>query len=211
MPKKKNDRSHIIVPLAIGVAFALLYLLPAWQNIEYSAYDMFLRLKPAVKEDASIVLLDIDDTSIDTIGTYPWPRGLLAQGLESLTELNADYAIFDIEYLEKSPMTVDTTYLRGPLRTEFDTAFEEIGSNLDEVFQALVNKRISLSEAGEYGQALVEYIDGTRDGLYGKTNLVAIENDVYLGQALRMFGDSSSYRSPRSAPCRETPALQMCP
>ncbi len=190
MHQKKRSRSLVVAPLAIGVLFALLYLLPAWQKLEFGAYDIFLAMKPAVAEDASIVLLDIDDTSIEKIGTYPWPRGLLAHGLEALTELDAGYAIFDIEYLEKSPMTVDTTYLNGPLGTEFGTAFEEIGSSLDELFQALVNKRIPLSDAGEYGKALIEYLDSTRDDLYGKTKLVAIENDEYLGQAMRMFGES---------------------
>jgi len=192
MQKKQTVRKTVVVPLAIGVAISLLYLLPAWRILDYGAYDMFLGLKQAVAEDRSIVLLDIDDASIDKIGTYPWPRGLLAQGLEALAELEAGYAIFDIEYLEKSPMSVDTTYLRGPLRTEFETAFEEIGSNMDDVFQALVNSRISLSEAGEYGQALIEYIDGARDGLYDKTTMVAIENDIYLGQAMRMFGNTFS-------------------
>ena len=192
MQKKQTIRKTVVVPLAIGVAIALLYLFPGWRILEYSAYDMFLGLKKPVVEDPSIVLLDIDDASIDKIGTYPWPRGLLAQGLEALAELQAGYAVFDIEYLEKSPMSVDTTYLRGPLRTEFETSFEEIGSNMDDVFQALVNKRISLSEAGDYGKALVELIDGTRDGLYGKTTMVAIENDRYLGQAMRMFGNAYS-------------------
>ncbi|MBU0929238.1 MAG: CHASE2 domain-containing protein [Spirochaetes bacterium] len=190
MPKKKVSRRLVFAPLAIGVMFALLYLIPAWRDLENGAYDLFLHLKPAVEQDRSIVLLDIDDTSIEKIGTYPWPRGLLAQGLEALAELDAGYAVFDIEYLDKSPMTVDSTYLTGSLRTEFDTVFEEITSNLDDVFQALAGKRIPLSDAGEYGKALIEYVDDTKSGLYGKTSLVAIENDEYLGQAMRLFGSA---------------------
>lgn len=190
MSKKKISRRLIIAPLAISLVFAFLYVLPAWRNLEYGVYDIFLHLKPAVKEDPSIVLLDIDDTSIDMIGTYPWPRGLLAHGLEALTELGADYVTFDIEYLEKSPMTVDTTYLEGPLKTEFNTVFEEIGSNMNEVFQALAARRIPLADAGEYGRALVDYIDSTNEELYSKTNLVAIENDEYLGHAMRLFGNA---------------------
>ena len=147
MPKRKVSRRLIVVPIAIGIAFSLLYLVPAWRDLEHGAYDLFLRLKPAVAEDGAIVLLDIEDASIDKIGTYPWPRGLLAHGLEALAELGADYVVFDIEYLEKSPMTVDDSYLRGGLRTEFDTAFEEIGSNMAEVFQSLANKRIQIGRA----------------------------------------------------------------
>jgi len=190
LKKKRVSRRLLIVPLVIGTAMALLYLVPAWRSLERRAYDLFLGIKPAVAEDRSIVLLDIDDPSIDAIGSYPWPRGLLARGLESLAELGADYAVFDIEYLEKSPMSVDTTYLRGPLRSEFHASFEEIGSNVQDVFSALANRQIPLSDAKDYGQALVELIDGTRDELFGKTELVAIENDSYLGQAMRVFGNA---------------------
>ncbi len=190
MKKNKISRRLLIVPLVIGSALALLYLAPGWRSLERRIYDMFLGLKPAVEEDASIVLLDIDDPSIDEIGSYPWPRGLLARGLESLAELGADYAVFDIEYLEKSPMTVDSTYLKGSLRSEFHASFEEIGSNVQDVFSAVANRQIPLSKAGDYGTALVEMIDGTRDELYAKTELVAIENDSYLGHAMRLFGNA---------------------
>lgn len=188
MAAKKGSRALALVPLAVGALFAALNAFDFWRTIEYQAYDMFLGIKPKVKEDPSIVLLDIDDASIDKIGSYPWPRGLLARGLESLSELGAEYVVFDIEYLEKSPMTVDSTYLDGALRAEYDTAFEEIGSNMAEVFQALADRRIPLAEAGSYGKELIGYIDETRDGLYGKTRLVAIENDSYLGKAMRLFG-----------------------
>lgn len=188
MAEKKGSRALLIVPIAVGALFAALNAFEFWRTIEYGMYDLFLGMKPAVKEDPSIVLLDIDDTSIDKIGSYPWPRGLLARGLESLAELGATYAVFDIEYLEKSPMTVDTTYLDGPLKAEYDTTFEEIGSNMAEVLQALVDHRIPLSDAGSYGKELIGYVDGARDDLYGKTRLVAIENDSYLGRAMRLFG-----------------------
>lgn len=190
MQKVKKNVWLFIIPVFIGLVFAFLYLVPAWQNLERRAYDMFLKFKPTVQEDPSIILLDIDDPSIDAVGSYPWPRGLIARGLEALSELGAGYAIFDIEYLEKSPMSVDSTYLKGPLKSEFHASFEEIGSNVQDVFSALTNKQINLSEAGEYGLALVEMIDETRDELYNKANLVAIENDSYLGKAMRMFGNA---------------------
>ncbi|GAB1432300.1 CHASE2 domain-containing protein [Spirochaetota bacterium] len=190
MQKIKASILLFKIPVFIGLAFALLYLAPAWQNLERRAYDLFLNFKPSVKEDASIILLDIDDPSIDAIGSYPWPRALIARGLEALSELGASYAIFDIEYLEKSPMSVDSNYLQGVLKSDFHASFEEIGSNVQDVFSALNNRQIALSEAGEYGVALVEMIDDTRDELYKKTGLVAIENDSYLGKAMRLFGNS---------------------
>ena len=128
--------------------------------------------------------------SIEKVGLYPWPRNMIAKGLETLAQLGAEYAVFDIEYIDKSPMSVDFTYLNGALKAEFTASFEEIGANVQDIFAALANHQITLPEAGIYGSELVSLIDQSRDSLYRHTKQVAIENDSYLGQAMRMFGSS---------------------
>ena len=188
--KKKKYLSSIVVPCIIGLLCAGLYLFPFWRGLEDRLYDFFLGLKSDVKEDTSIVLLDIDDISIERVGLYPWPRNTIAHGLETLTQLGAGFAVFDIEYIDKSPMSVDFTYLNGALKSEFTVAFEEIGANVQDIFAALANNQITLPEAGIYGSELVTFIDQSRDDLYRHTGRVAIENDSYLGQAMRLFGST---------------------
>lgn len=107
-----------------------------------------------------------------------------------MTQLGAEFAVFDIEYIDKSPMSVDFTYLNGTLKSEFAASFEEIGANVQDIFAALANNQITLPEAGIYGSELVDLIDQSRDTLYRHTKQVAIENDSYLGQAMRLFGSS---------------------
>ena len=188
--KKKTSWSSIVIPCIIGLLTAGLYLFPFWTGVENRLYDFFLGLKSDVKEDSSIVLLDIDDVSIEKVGLYPWPRNTIAKGLEALMQIGAEYAVFDIEYIDKSPMSVDFTYLNGTLQSEFSASFEEIGANVQDIFAALANNQITLPEAGVYGKELVDLIDQSRDTLYQHTKQVAIENDSYLGQAMRLFGSS---------------------
>ena len=188
--KKKTSWSSIVIPCIIGLLTAGLYLFPFWTGVENRLYDFFLGLKSDVKEDSSIVLLDIDDVSIEKVGLYPWPRNTIAKGLEALMQIGAEYAVFDIEYIDKSPMSVDFTYLNGTLQSEFSASFEEIGANVQDIFAALANNQITLPEAGAYGKELVDLIDQSRDTLYQHTKQVAIENDSYLGQAMRLFGSS---------------------
>lgn len=188
--KKKIYLPLIMIPCLIGLLCAGLYLSPWWIGAENRLYDIFLALKSEVREDSSIVLLDIDDLSIEKVGLYPWPRNTIAKGLETLTYIGAEYAVFDIEYIDKSPMSIDFAYLSGGLKSEFDTSFEEIGANVQDIFGALANNQITLPEAGVYGNELVDFIDQSRDALYRQTALVAVENDSYLGQAMRLFGRS---------------------
>jgi adenylate cyclase len=180
----------LFIPIAVGAVFALLGLFDFWRPLEYRLYDVFLHLKPAVKESSSIVLLDVDEDSIVKAGSWPWPRGLMAQGLETLAEFGAEFAVFDIEYIEKSPMSVDRSYLENGLKSEFDSVFDDIGSNIGGLFGSLANGSVKLSDAKKYGEQLVEIVGEGKGDLYQKAAQVAIENDSYLGKAMRLFGNA---------------------
>ncbi|GAB1484638.1 CHASE2 domain-containing protein [Treponema sp.] len=188
MNKRKTNHRLLIIPLAVGGIFAIVNLFGAWSYLELVVYDVFLHLKPAVTEDSSIILLNVDEESIVRTGAWPWPRGLMARGLETLAEIDASYAIFDIEYLEKSPMSVDRNYLEGGLKTEFDGFFDEVGSNVGSLFNAISNGSLPFKDAGEYGNQLIQLMDDGKTSLYKKTEQVAVENDTYLGQSMRLFG-----------------------
>jgi adenylate cyclase len=191
MGTKKPDLVLLFLPIAVGALFAALNLLGAVAPLELRLYDQFLKLKPAVAERPSIVLLDVDDFSIESVGSWPWPRGLMAKGMEELTEFGASYAVFDIEYVEKSPMSVDREYLQGGLKSEFNGLVDDVGSNIGELFGALQGGNIKLSDAREYGNQLIELLKDDNSQLYTKTERVAVENDSYLGRAMRLFGSAN--------------------
>jgi adenylate cyclase len=172
----------------VGFVLALLSLLPLWRPFEFGAYDLFLKLKPEVKESRSVVLLDVDEEAIVRSGSWPWPRGFVAKGLETLSEIGANYAVFDIEYNERSPMSVDRDYLNVGLKTVFDNFFDDVGSNVGQLFASIANGSVSLRDAKDYGGQLVDLIGQGKRELYDKTSRVAVENDSYLGRAMRLFG-----------------------
>jgi len=187
---RKHSKRLILIPLIAGLLLGAMYLFPAWRVLENRLYDGFLGLKPPVTEHHDLVLLDIDEEAIVRSGAWPWPRGLVARGMEVLAEIGARYAVFDIEYLENSPMSVDRPYLETNLKDEFNTVFAEISSNLNELFQALAAGQITLSDAIDYADMLLEDIEQQKNTLYDKTGRVAVENDSYLGQSMRLFGNS---------------------
>lgn len=181
-------RRQTLIPLLIGGALAAIGYTNFGENLESKMFDIFLNIKPAVKEDPRIVLLDIDEPSIVRTTSWPWPRGLVGRGLETLAEIGAQYVVFDIEYLQQSPKSINRDFLERGLASEFNLAFEEISSNVGFLFNSLGSGQIPLSDAGEYGDMLVELIDESRDDLYKKTQAVAMENDSYLGKAMALFG-----------------------
>jgi CHASE2 domain-containing sensor protein len=73
-----------------GTVFLLLILglrfLGAFQFLEWRSFDLFLRYRPPEPTDERILLVGIDEASIDQIGKYPIPDRDLAQLLKKIIE-----------------------------------------------------------------------------------------------------------------------------
>jgi len=187
--KKSSNRTVIISIVAgtIAIVFALLSLFAFWQPVEYALYDVFLKLKPSIQEDKSLIIIDVDDKSIIEKGDWPWPRSNVAKILEILTLAQAQNLVFDIEFLENSPMSVDRQYLMYGLPLDFSIAFADIGDNIEYSFSMLKAKQTTFDELLPL---LLDSIADSKKTLLSNTYKVAIENDIYLGQAMRLFGST---------------------
>ena len=97
---KKN--ADFLVLAFVSVLFCILTVLGAFQRYEQRLYDMLLGMTKEPEETEQILLVEVDDDSIEEIGTWPWTRDILGNALLRMKELGADTAVFDIEYLEPS-------------------------------------------------------------------------------------------------------------
>ena len=53
-------------------------------TLELKFYDVMLNLKVDPQAPSDLVLVDIDEDSIEKLGRWPWPRSLLATGIEKI-------------------------------------------------------------------------------------------------------------------------------
>jgi adenylate cyclase len=180
----------ILIPLLVAGAFAALNQLDFYIGLERSVYDLLLHVKPAIPEDESLLFLDIDDTAIAQVGQFPWSRDIMADGLILLSEFEAAYAVFDIEYTEQSPRGVNVSFLNDEIPEIFEQEFNVISQNIQDLFLALQNGMISLGDAEDYVQDLTGLTDMSRDILLDKVREISRDNDAYLGQAARLFGNA---------------------
>ena len=104
-------KSDWIVGLVITLLFCAAYLVGfgPTQSLEYKAYDFAVshNVTPA---DDRIVILEIDDDSIERIGRWPWPRSVVGDVIEKLSKAGAKLIGVDIFYSEKqqTPKSVQT-------------------------------------------------------------------------------------------------------
>ena len=123
--------------LAVTALFSLLFLLGVFGHLENQAYDFLLRFRQDRQLSEDVVFLDIDDTAITYYGTYPWPRSIYAEGFLRLKEHGARAAIFDIEFIDRGPLGVDSEYLEQRLPVDFSRSFTGINEDVNDIFSAL--------------------------------------------------------------------------
>ncbi|MCK9532386.1 MAG: adenylate/guanylate cyclase domain-containing protein [Gammaproteobacteria bacterium] len=100
-----------LFPVSVGIALTLLVLwlqftsLPlarqAMQRLDYLAYD--LRLEATLGEprvDPRVVIVDVDEKSLQAEGHWPWPRDRIAELVDRLFAQGAAVVAFDVVFAE---------------------------------------------------------------------------------------------------------------
>ncbi|MBI4463229.1 MAG: CHASE2 domain-containing protein, partial [Acidobacteria bacterium] len=99
----KKPRVVIPDPLLGGLLTAILLLLFLFrfgptETIESKLYDLRSLLRPAAPAGQKVAIVEIDERSVAELGRYPWPRSVMADGLDVLSESGAKVIGLDILY-----------------------------------------------------------------------------------------------------------------
>ena len=74
----------LLIATLAGMLFGLKPLL----LIEYKAYDLMSTLRRP-QEGVPIIIVNIDDISLDKVGDWPWPRSYIAEIINTLSKNGA--------------------------------------------------------------------------------------------------------------------------
>ena len=80
----------------------LLQTTSAPERLDFWLYDTLITATPAEPAD-DVVIIAIDELSMDRLGRWPWPRTTHARLIEKLREAGAETIVFDILFPEPSP------------------------------------------------------------------------------------------------------------
>ena len=204
----KRNWKNSIFALVSAALFSLLYALGALTPLENKLYDFLLLFRKDRQRSQEIVYLDVDDLAISYYGIFPWPRSIPADSLLRLKEYGARAAIFDIEYIDKGPQGVDSIYLNYNMENDFFRSFSEIDTAVRDLFSAAGTGRVGQGDFNHYANLLSSVINSQREDLLNKARNVARDNDLYLAQAMALFGSAWSTLNLRSYPLENEEALR---
>ena len=72
----------------------------ALANVEYAVYDRLVRWTPTRQPSGKIVIVDVDEKSLTSIGQWPWRRDVISRLIDSLRDRGAAVVALDIMFPE---------------------------------------------------------------------------------------------------------------
>ena len=190
LPEPVQKRAYLAIPLLAAALFSLASLAPFFGSLESQVYDAFLRARPAAPMSDLIRLVDVDDAAVSQVGSWPWPRDLMADGILAMREAGVAAVLFDIEYPTRSPAGVDLAYMDRILPAAFRDAIGSLAGDASDLVDALASGALPAKTARRYAQDLKSGADSIRDELYRKVRSIARDNDAYLGGAAKLAGNA---------------------
>jgi adenylate cyclase len=171
--------------------FILISVSVPGKRIEFILYNGLLALKPAPEERKDMLLVNINDESIEEVGAWPWSRDVIADVLIRMRESGSKYAVFDIEYLNPGQAGVNRLYVKNDFPAEFTAVRTDILGYVKDFSDAIVSKSIPLSFVTEVSSEMSGMIDVEMKDLSASINSnIFQDNDEYFGKALRFFGNA---------------------
>ncbi len=160
----------IALPAAVVAVMGLLVALGVTRQLELQILDLYTRVVPPPPKLPEVVIVDVNDEAMQTVGTWPWSRDVHANLLADLRSLGTDSLSFDVEFVDRGPVGVNSS--------ERDAVLDSQGKELDAVFQAWKDRQMTTAEVQDAAHTLLS------EGVL----LTARDNDSFLGQAMSVFG-----------------------
>ena len=111
-------------------------------------FDSYQRLQPRSAETAQIPIVDIDERSLAAYGQWPWPRALLGQVVDRLTQAGAAVVGFDIVLSEVDRLSPSRlTEILPAIDPELAAALLDLPTNDEILADSLRRSRVVLSQA----------------------------------------------------------------
>jgi len=103
MKKIKIFGLEILIALLLGSFTSYLYLVEVsfFENINKKFTDLYLSYNDKHKADDTILIIDIDEKSLSSLGQWPWSRDKVAQLLTNLANANIGIVGLDVVFAEK--------------------------------------------------------------------------------------------------------------
>ena len=213
-------KSHILKLFGLGLliltALVVLRVKDPYpiEVLRLKGLDYYQRTQPKVKSD-NIVIVEIDEKSLEEKGQWPWPRNELADGIKKAFENEAATVVLPVIFAEKDRMGGDGAFVdvlqKVPVITAQSASVKgkgvpvprglaTIGGNADGWLYDYPNAIGPVKEIGENSAGVGMLLTAPElDGVVRRLPLVIqVNKETYPTlplEVLRVFGGEPSYQA----------------
>jgi adenylate cyclase len=112
---------RLTMPPALSALAAAVVVLAAPSpllDLDRAAFDAFVRQTPPPAHSGRVVVVAVDEASLDAHGQWPWPRDVLANLVAALARAGAAAVAFDLLFPEPDRLGVTGADASGPSSTD---------------------------------------------------------------------------------------------
>ena len=102
---KRKVIPFLVPILSVGISFLLFFT-----TLDAKLSDLFQRVLPSTQIRDDVIMVGIDDYTIENIASFPLPRNIYADCISVMEELGADSIVFDLTFSDKAPASVDDNF-----------------------------------------------------------------------------------------------------
>ncbi|MBN1411885.1 MAG: CHASE2 domain-containing protein [Spirochaetales bacterium] len=143
MPGKKN-LILLFVPVLICGILALLSLFDLTKFPDNMIFNAFSLIKPAVSEENSILIFDIDENTRQKAGSRPLNRSVFADALLMLKEWDAQYVMLDLDLSEPGRLDLKTEIIEQNIPDIFFKDYISVRTKINEQMAYLKDRYLPL-------------------------------------------------------------------
>ncbi len=123
----RGRRWGLVVGIGVSISVVLLYFGGLLAPLELWLLDVKFRYLNSTPADSSIVMIDINDYALERVHSWPWPRDLHADLVDTLHDLGARTVLMDIVFAEPKGGRLDDPRLAP----DYDVDPAEVVGSLD--------------------------------------------------------------------------------
>jgi len=194
----------IILGLCLTVFFLTLKLIHVefLDTLELKLYDMRMSLMGDSKGAVDIAIVDIDNDSIEKLGRWPWPRGLLAAGIRKINA--GDPRIIGLNIIFSEPEeSAGLKELRDLEELFARTLMDRSGSKGIEFHQAMIDAQTRLDNDRKLAEAIQESGKVVLPVFFKESAMSVGEavapDELLFDQSIRNIKSPSGVKSPQAS------------
>lgn len=166
-----------ILPFFIPLLAVAVCSFLRFTTLDMKTVDLFQKISSSPDELEDILLVSVDNKTLDEIGTWPLQRNVYGDFILTYKELGGKSVVFDLSFLDNSKTSFDENYFNNVFFSSVDDIFQFASSQLSDIMANYSGNEEELDEALNTSKSVL--LNTQEDVLSEIENLINSDDEIF--------------------------------